>query len=48
MFDFKKFLASVPQLEQKPAHVEEEGAQDAAGQLAAARVNFQYLKNLEF
>jgi sugar phosphate isomerase/epimerase len=48
VFDFKKFFASVPQLDQKPAHVEEEGARDAAGQMAAARANFQYLKNLEF
>ena len=47
-FDFKRFFASVQSLEQKPAHVEEEGAQDAAGQMAAARANFQYLKNLEF
>lgn len=48
MFDFKRFFASVPNLEQKPAHIEDEGAQDGPGQLAAARANFQYLKNLEF
>ena len=48
IFDFKRFFASVQSLEQKPAHVEEEGAQDAAGQMAAARANFQYLKTLEF
>lgn len=48
IFDFKRFFASVPSLEQKHAHVEEEGAQDGAGQMAAARANYQYLKNLEF
>jgi sugar phosphate isomerase/epimerase len=48
IFDFKRFLAAVPSLEQKPAYVEEEGATDAAGQLAAARVNYQYLRGLDF
>ena len=48
IFDFKRFLAAVPSLEQKPAYVEEEGATDAAGQLAAARANYQYLRGLEF
>ncbi len=48
IFDFKRFLAAVPALEQKPAYVEEEGAQDAAGQVAAARANYQYLRGLEF
>jgi len=34
IFDFKRFLAAVPMLEQKPAHVEQESASDAAGDLA--------------
>lgn len=46
--DFKRLFAAVPSLEQKPAYVEEEGAQDAAGQMAAARANYQYLRGLEF
>lgn len=48
IFDFKKFLAAVPALEQKPAHVEQESASDAAGDLADARANFDYLHALEF
>ena len=48
IFDFKKFLAAVPALEQKPAHVEQETASDAAGDLADARANFEYLHGLEF
>ena len=48
MFDFKKFLAAVPAIEQKPAYVEQETAKDAAGDLADARANFEYLHNLEF
>jgi sugar phosphate isomerase/epimerase len=48
IFDFKKFLAAVPSLEQKPAYVEQETANDADGDLADARANAQYLKNLEF
>jgi sugar phosphate isomerase/epimerase len=47
-FDFKKFLAAVPALEQKPAYVEQETAKDAAGDLADAKANFEYLRNLEF
>jgi len=47
-FDFKKFLAAVPALDQKPAHVEQETATDAAGDLADARSNFEYLHSLEF
>jgi sugar phosphate isomerase/epimerase len=46
--DFKRLFAAVPSLEQKPAYVEEEGAQDGAGQMAAARANYQYLRGLEF
>ena len=48
IFDFKRFLAAVPMLEQKPAHVEQETASDAAGDLADARSNFEYLHTLEF
>jgi sugar phosphate isomerase/epimerase len=48
IFDFKKFLAAVPALEQKPAYVEQETARDAAGDLADARANCEYLKALEF
>ena len=48
IFDFKKFLAAVPSLEQKPSYVEQEGATDAAGELAFARANYQYLRGLEF
>ncbi|HYX81011.1 MAG TPA: sugar phosphate isomerase/epimerase [Gemmatimonadales bacterium] len=48
MFDFKKFLAAVPAIEQKPAYVEQETAKDAAGDLADARANFEYLRALEF
>jgi sugar phosphate isomerase/epimerase len=45
IFDFKKFLAAVPDLDQKPCYVEDESPQD---ELAAARSNVQYLQNLEF
>ena len=48
IFDFKKFLAAVPMLEQKPAYVEQEGAGEPAAELDAARANFQYLRGLEF
>jgi len=48
MFDFKKFLAAVPALEQKPAYVEQETAKDPAGDLADAKANFEYLHTLEF
>ena len=48
IFDFKKFLAAVPALEQKPAYVEQETANDAAGDLADARANAEYLRALEF
>lgn len=43
--DFKTLLAAVPDLEQKPCYVEQEGPPDA---LAAARTDFEYLHNLEF
>ncbi len=45
VFDFKRFLAAVPALHDKPCHVEQEGAAD---ELAAARRNFQYLQGLDF
>lgn len=48
IFDFKSFLAAVPALEQKPAYVEHESAPDAAGELAAARANYEYLRGLDF
>lgn len=48
IFDFKRFLAAVPSLEQKPAYVEQEGATEPAAELDDARANFQYLHGLEF
>jgi sugar phosphate isomerase/epimerase len=48
IFDFKRFLAAVPNLNEKPAYVEQEGADTPAGELAAARANYQYLRGLEF
>src|SRR5437660_4711022 len=39
-FDFKTFLAAVPNVNDKPAYVEQEGAQD---EVAAARRNCEYL-----
>ena len=45
VFDFKRFLAAVPALAEKPSYVEQEGASD---ELAAARSNFQFLRQLEF
>ncbi len=45
MFDFKRFLAAVPALEQKPCYVEDESPSD---ELAAARSNFDYLHTLDF
>jgi sugar phosphate isomerase/epimerase len=44
-FDFKRFLAAVPALNEKPCYVEQEGAGD---ELAAARSNCQYLRQLNF
>ena len=44
-FDFKKFLAAVPDLNQKPCYVEQEGPSD---EIVAARQNCQFLKGLEF
>ena len=45
IFDFKRFLAAVPDLNSKPCYVEDESPAD---ELAAARVNFQYLQGLDF
>jgi sugar phosphate isomerase/epimerase len=45
VFDFKAFLAAVPALEEKPCYVEQENATD---ELAAARIDFQYLNQLAF
>src|SRR3989454_2388171 len=45
IFDFKRFLAAVPALEQKPCYVEDESPSD---ELAAARSNFDYLHTLAF
>ncbi|HTH63183.1 MAG TPA: sugar phosphate isomerase/epimerase [Gemmatimonadales bacterium] len=45
IFDFKRFLAAVPSLNEKPCYVEQEGAAD---QLAAARDDYQFLHGLEF
>ena len=45
VFDFKRFLAAVPSVNDKLCFVEQEGAAD---ELAAARGNFQYLRQLEF
>jgi sugar phosphate isomerase/epimerase len=45
IFDFKRFLAAVPSLEQKPCYVEDESPSD---ELAAARSNCDYLHTLDF
>lgn len=45
IFDFKKFLAAVPQIDSKPCYVEDESPTD---ELGAARGNFQFLRNLSF
>jgi sugar phosphate isomerase/epimerase len=45
VFDFKRFLAAVPGLNSKPCYVEHETAAD---ELAAARSNFEYLRQLSF
>lgn len=43
--DFRRLLASIPNLERALCFVEQEGAEDA---LASARRNYEYLKGLEF
>jgi sugar phosphate isomerase/epimerase len=45
VFDFKRFLAAVPAIGDKPCYVEQEGATD---DLAAARADFAYLHSLDF
>ena len=45
IFDFKKFLAAVPDIDQKPCYVEDESPAD---EMEAARNNCQYLQSLEF
>ena len=44
-FDFARFLARVPAVNDKPCYVEHESAKD---ELAAARSNFRYLRELDF
>ena len=44
-FDFRRFLAAIPDLAKKPCYVEQENARD---ELASARTDFEYLRNLEF
>jgi sugar phosphate isomerase/epimerase len=44
-FDFKRFLAAIPGLARKPCYVEQENASD---EMAAARANYEYLRNLVF
>jgi sugar phosphate isomerase/epimerase len=45
VFDFKSFLRSIPNLSNKPCYVEQENPKD---ELASARMNYQYLKSLNF
>jgi sugar phosphate isomerase/epimerase len=45
IFDFRKFLAAVPNLPSKPAYIEQENGKD---ELASARMDFEYLRNLDF
>ena len=44
-FDFKRFLAAIPNVATKPCYVEDESPSD---EMAAARANYEYLHNLEF
>jgi sugar phosphate isomerase/epimerase len=44
-FDFKRFLAAIPNVASKPCYVEDESPAD---EMAAARANYEYLHNLEF
>ena len=44
-FDFKRFFAAVPDLPSKPCYVEQEEASD---ELASARQNYRYLRDLTF
>jgi sugar phosphate isomerase/epimerase len=45
VFDFKRFLAAIPDIARKPCHVEQENGRD---ELASARADFQYLSTLDF
>jgi sugar phosphate isomerase/epimerase len=45
VFDFKHFLAAIPDIGRKPLHVEQENGRD---ELASARADFEYLRTLEF
>jgi sugar phosphate isomerase/epimerase len=45
VLDFRRFLAGVPDIRHKPVYIEQEGASD---QLAAARLDYQYLSKLDF
>jgi sugar phosphate isomerase/epimerase len=44
-FDFRRFLAAIPDLEHKPCYVEQEEARDP---LTSARSNRAYLRGLDF
>jgi len=44
-FDFRRFLAAIPALARKPCYVEQENASD---EMASARANYEYLRNLVF
>ena len=45
IFDTKKFLAAVKNLDKKPVYVEQEGSKDS---MASAKRNLEYLKGLRF
>jgi sugar phosphate isomerase/epimerase len=45
VLDVRRFLAAVPDIRHKPIYVEQE---QAADQLASARLDYQYLSALEF
>jgi sugar phosphate isomerase/epimerase len=45
IFDFKRFLAAIPDIARKPCHVEQENGRD---ELASARTDFEYLRTLDF
>ncbi len=44
-FDFSRFLAAIPGLARKPCYVEQENASD---EMASARANYEYLRDLVF
>jgi sugar phosphate isomerase/epimerase len=45
IFDFRKFLAAIPDLARKPVYIEQENGKD---ELESARIDFNYLHNLDF